>query len=233
MMSAGVSEKRFAQHFISCSMEFIDEKLAKYSEDHTSGENDLLKELNRETWAKVMMPRMLSGHLQGRFLSMLSKMIRPHEVLEIGTYTGYSALCLAEGLADGGVLHTIDINEELSDMVGLYIKKAGLQGTIRCYTGSALDIIPTLPAHFDLVFIDADKENYSAYYQLVFERIRPGGYIIADNVLWSGKITDEKQLAKDKDTRALHEFNRMVQSDPRVENVLLPVRDGLMLIRKR
>ncbi|MDX5319784.1 MAG: O-methyltransferase [Bacteroidota bacterium] len=212
-------------------MEFIDEKLAAYSEAHTSPESPILAELNRETWAKVMMPRMLSGHIQGRLLSMFSKMIRPKEILEIGTYTGYSALCLAEGLADGGVLHTIDINEELEDMVRKYIRQAGLEENIRFHIGNAMDIIPELNTRFDLVFIDADKENYSNYFDLVIDRMHTGGYIIADNVLWSGKVVDPNEVSRDEETKALHAFNEKIQKDSRVENILLPVRDGLMVIR--
>lgn len=214
-------------------MEFIDEKLAAYSEAFTTPESSILADLNRETWAKVMVPRMLSGHIQGRLLSMFSKMIQPHEILEIGTYTGYSALCLAEGLVDGGVLNTIDINEELEDMVSKYIHMAGLEESIRFHIGDAMQIIPKLNHYFDLVFIDADKENYSNYFDLVIDRMRPGSYIIADNVLWSGKVLDEKEIEQDMETRALHEFNQKVQKDSRVENILLPVRDGLMVIRKK
>jgi predicted O-methyltransferase YrrM len=160
-------------------------------------------------------------------------MIQPKEILEIGTYTGYSALCLAEGLADGGVLHTIDINEELEDMVRGYIRKAGLEDNIKFHVGNAMDIIPTLNAWFDMVFIDADKENYSNYFDMVIDRLRPGGYIIADNVLWSAKVIDADIRAKDMETAALHAFNEKVHADKRVENILLPVRDGLMVIRKR
>lgn len=214
-------------------MEFIDENLAAYAENHTKAESELLAELNRETWAKVMMPRMLSGHIQGRLLSMFSKMINPKAILEIGTYTGYSALCMAEGLAEGGMLYTIDINEELEDMVRSYIHKSGYDENIQFMIGNAMDIIPTIPSQFDLVFIDADKENYSNYFDLVFDKLRPGAYIIADNVLWSGKVIDEKELSKDRETKALDEFNKKVQADPRVENILLPVRDGLMVVRKR
>lgn len=214
-------------------MEFIDTRLSEYAEAHTSPENQILQHINRTTWANVMMPRMLSGHLQGRFLSMVSHMIRPHEILEIGTYTGYSALCMAEGLAEGGVLHTIDVNEELEDMVREYITQSGLQDNVRFYIGKALDIIPTIYTTFDLVFIDADKENYSNYYDLVIDRVRPGGFIIADNVLWSGKVIDEKALSKDKETQMLDAFNKKVNNDRRVENVLLPLRDGLMVVRKK
>jgi caffeoyl-CoA O-methyltransferase len=214
-------------------MDFIDEKLSAYAEAHTTAESPLLAELNRETWAKVLMPRMLSGHIQGRLLSMFSQMIQPKEILEIGTYTGYSALCLAEGLAEGGVLNTIDINEELEDMVRKYIRKAGLEENIKFHIGNALEIIPKLTTHFDLVFIDADKENYSNYYDLVIDRMRTGSYIIADNVLWSGKVLEENEIANDLETRSLHEFSIKVHNDPRVENILLPIRDGLMVIRKR
>lgn len=214
-------------------MEFIDENLAAYAEDHTSAEPSLLQELNRETHAKVLMPRMLSGHIQGRFLSMISKMVQPREILEIGTYTGYSALCLAEGLADGGVLNTIDINEELEDMIRDYINRSGLSENIRFHVGNAMDIIPKLPSFFDLVFIDADKENYGNYYEMAIDRMRPGGFLIADNVLWSGRVLNEKDLLNDQETKALHAFNEKVQADDRVENILLPIRDGLMVIRKK
>lgn len=213
-------------------MEFLDSELNSYTENHTSPESGLLAELNRETQAKVMMPRMLSGHLQGRILSMVSHMIRPACILEIGSYTGYSALCLAEGLQENGILHTIDINDELNPMVNRYINKAGLNNKIKTYIGDALKIIPTLDLQFDIVFIDADKINYSKYYDLVIGKIQPGGFIIADNVLWSGKILEAADKM-DVDTKALHSFNEKVQLDSRVENVLLPVRDGLLFIRKK
>jgi caffeoyl-CoA O-methyltransferase len=214
-------------------MEFLDKDLTDYIESHTMPESPLLKKLNRDTQANILMPRMLSGHLQGRVLSMISHMIRPTGILEIGTYTGYSALCLAEGLQENGRLHTIDINEELESMVRSYIKEAGLENKISYYIGNALDIIKSLDLQFDIVFIDADKENYSNYYKLVFDKVRKGGFIIADNVLWSGKVigTDQKKNT-DKDTKAILEFNNMVHNDERVENVLLPVRDGLMILRK-
>lgn len=222
----------FNRLLIPLTMEFLDQKIADYIGHHTSPESEVLRNLNYETHAKVLMPRMLSGHLQGRVLSMLSHMIQPLQILEIGTYTGYSALCLAEGLAPGGVLHTIDINDELNGMVNRYIEKAGMQEKIKTYLGNALSIIPSLNYQFDLVFIDADKINYSAYYDLVFDKIRPGGYVIADNVLWSGKIIlPEDQL--DKDTRALQAFNAKVHADSRTDHVLMPVRDGLMVIRKK
>ncbi|MGV3599404.1 MAG: O-methyltransferase [Bacteroidota bacterium] len=214
-------------------MDFLDPKINQYAEDHTSPENSVLQALNRETYANVLMPRMLSGHIQGRILAMISKMLRPRRILEIGTYTGYSALCFAEGLTEDGVLHTIDINEELETMVRNYIGLAGLENKIKFHIGNALEIIPTLDETFDLVFLDADKENYAAYYDLVIDKLSTGGIIVADNVLWSGKVLDEKELAKDVETKALNEFNKKVLADPRVENVLMPVRDGLNVIRKK
>jgi len=210
-------------------MDFLPEDLQKYVTDHTSPESELLKRLTRDTQAKVLMPRMLSGHVQGRYLSMLSHLIRPENILEVGTFTGYSAICLAEGLQPGGKLVTIDVNEELEVRVRNYFNEAGLTNRIDYHIGDAAQIIPTLDLVFDLVFIDADKENYSNYYDLVFDKVRPGGLILADNVLWSGKVTRPKP---DKDTRALLEFNQKVMDDPRVENLLLPIRDGIMMIRK-
>lgn len=210
-------------------MEFLDEALAKYIEQHTDEEPALLKELNRETQLKVLMPRMISGHFQGRVISMLTKMIKPKNILEIGTYTGYSALCFAEGLAEGGKLITIDINEELEDLVRSYFNKSEYKNKIEYHLGDAAEIIPSLNEKFDIVFIDADKENYSKYYDLVFENVNKGGYIIADNVLWSGKVVGAKI---DKDTRAILEFNKKIQEDTRVENVLFPIRDGLLIARK-
>ncbi|MDX5348544.1 MAG: O-methyltransferase [Hymenobacteraceae bacterium] len=214
-------------------MEFIDKELQQYIEDHTEPESELLRKLNRETNAKVMMPRMLSGHLQGRVLSMLSHMIQPKQILEIGTYTGYSALCLAEGMQPGGTLHTIDINDELEDLVKRYITEAGLEGQVKQYVGDALEIIPTLTETFDLVFIDADKINYANYYNMVIDKVRPGGYIIADNVLWSGKVLEKYRKKLDKDTEAILNFNKQVHDDERVQNVLFPIRDGLMVLRKK
>lgn len=211
-------------------MEFLPDDIADYIEAHTSQESDHLKRINRETHAKVMMPRMLSGQLQGRYLSMISHLLKPKNILEIGTYTGYSAICLAEGLAEDGKLTTLDINEELETRVRDYFQQAGLSEKIDYRIGNALTIIPTIDQQFDLVFIDADKENYSKYYDLVFDKVKVGGVILADNVLWSGKITKPKP---DKDTRALLEFNAKVTNDTRVENVLLPLRDGIMMIRKK
>jgi len=210
-------------------MDFIDPKLGRYAEGHTSSETDLLKRINRNTHANVLMPRMLSGQLQGRFLAMISNMVKPKSILEIGTYTGYSAICLAEGLGSKGKLTTIDINEELKLSVEGYFEEAGFDGVMDYRIGNALEIIPKLSGPYDLVFIDADKENYARYYDLVFNLVPLGGYILADNVLWSGKVLDEHP---DKDTRAILEFNSKVQNDSRVENVLLPVRDGIMIVRK-
>jgi predicted O-methyltransferase YrrM len=176
---------------------------------------------------------MLSGHLQGRFLSMISKLVKPSYILEIGTYTGYSALCLAEGLAPNGKLFTLDVNPELEDLVNQYIEEAGYKNRIQMIIGDAYQLIRTLPHSFDLVFIDADKSSYSKYFDLLIDKLNPGGIILADNVLWSGKIIDEKSLSKDKDTQSIDAFNKKVQADPRVEVVLLPIRDGITLIRKK
>jgi predicted O-methyltransferase YrrM len=210
-------------------MEVINEALQNYSEKHTSQESDLLASINRETHAKVLMPRMLSGHLQGRMLAMISNMIKPTHVLEIGTYTGYSAICLCEGIREGGKLVTLDINEELENNERNNFSKAGLSNVIDYRIGNAVDIIPQLAMTFDLVFIDADKENYSNYFNMIIDKVNLGGFIMADNVLWSGKVLDTKQ---DKDTRAIVSFNDKINKDSRVENVLLPVRDGIMLMRK-
>ncbi|NVO03775.1 MAG: O-methyltransferase [Bacteroidetes bacterium] len=210
----------------------INEEIQKYANHHTREESDILKKLNRETYSKVLRPRMLSGHFQGALLEMLSLMIRPKQILEIGTYTGYSAICLVEGLVDGGTLHTIDNNEELEEIANSYFNEAGIQNKVKQYIGEALDIIPTIDEEFDLIFIDADKENYLNYYYLVFPKLRPGGFIIADNVLWSGKVVQEVKL-NDKETKSIMEFNDFVQNDDRVTNVLLPIRDGLMVLCKK
>jgi predicted O-methyltransferase YrrM len=214
-------------------MDFIDIKIQEYAEKFTAPESELLQALNRETWANVLIPRMLSGHLQGRILAMFSKLIRPKCILEIGTYTGYSALCLAEGLTHDGVLHTIDINEELRPIISKYFTKSGLGSQLQFHAGNALDIIPNLAGPFDLVFIDADKENYSNYFDVVIDRLQSGALIIADNMLWSGKVLDAAAIASDVETRALSHFTKKVHEDERVENVLLPVRDGLMLLRRK
>ncbi|MGZ5243181.1 MAG: O-methyltransferase [Bacteroidia bacterium] len=210
-------------------MDFLPEKLNDYIEQHTTPEDDVLKALNRETHIKVQMPQMLSGHVQGQILRMISYMIKPQNILEIGTFTGYSAICLAAGLQENGKLVTLDINEELEEMVRKYFAQAGLENKIDYRLGNALDILPTLDLTFDIVFIDADKQNYSRYYDLVFDKVAKGGFILADNVLWSGKVVEENP---NKDTKALIDFNEKVQNDDRVENVLFPVRDGIMVIRK-
>lgn len=204
--------------------------LSAYAERLTSSESDLLKKINRETHVRLLKPRMLSGHLQGRLLSLLSFMIKPRYIVEIGTFTGYSAICLAEGLQRGGRLITIDRNEELEQMVLNNFNAAGLTDIIEFRIGKAADLIPSLDEGIDLVFLDADKEQYSTYYDLVFDKVNAGGFILADNVLWNGKVLDAKP---DKDTRAIQAFNEKIQADERVENVLLPVRDGMMIVRKR
>lgn len=209
----------------------IDPKIENYSEEHSSNHSAILNELYRETHLKVMHPRMLSGQQQGRFLSMISHMIRPKAILEIGTYTGYSAICLAEGLSKEGKIHTLELDPELEKIANKYFKKAGVDKQIVQYFGDALEIIPSLDILFDLVFIDADKNNYANYYRLIFDKVRSGGYILVDNVLWSGKVIESLKKG-DKDTLGIIEFNTLVQQDERVENVLLPIRDGLMLIRK-
>jgi caffeoyl-CoA O-methyltransferase len=211
-------------------MEFLPDDLAAYVLAHTSAEPCLLKAISRDTHANVLKPRMLSGNIQGRFLSLVSKLMQPKTILEIGTYTGYSALCLAEGLAPEGKLITIDINEELENRVRGYFQQAQLADRIDYRIGNALDILPRLSDTFDLVFIDADKENYLQYYNLVFDKVRSGGLILADNVLWSGKITE---INADKDTRALQIFNDTIVADVRIECILLPLRDGIMMARKK
>jgi predicted O-methyltransferase YrrM len=213
-------------------MDFLPDNIDNYAVEHSQKEPELLQELNRETWQKALVPRMISGHYQGRVLSIISKLIRPVCILEIGTYTGYSALCLAEGLRDGGVIHTIDHNEELFDFQRKYFDRSAYGNNIKQYLGEALDIIPDLEGPFDLVFIDADKANYSRYFRLVVDKMRPGGVILSDNVLWSGKVTREP-AEKDLDTQELIRYNRLVNQDPRVETVLLPIRDGLTISRVR
>lgn len=210
-------------------MDFITEEIEEYSLKHTEKEPKLLSDLNRETWANVMNPRMLSGHLQGRILSMFSKMIHPINIIEIGTYTGYSALCMAEGLKNNGILHTIDINEEYTSIARRYFDSSIYSRNIKQYIGNAINILPTLKYNYQLAFIDADKENYSNYFDLIVDKIDLNGYIIADNVLWSGKVTHKN---KDKETLALDMYNKKVLTDSRFETILLPVRDGLMISRK-
>jgi len=213
-------------------MDFLSPELLAYCEDHSSGEDELLRHISRETHAKVLMPRMLSGHLQGKTLELLVKMLNPQIILEIGTFTGYSGICFARGLGENGRLITLDINEELEDMVRGFFEKSGLASKIDYRIGNAMDIIPTIKEKFDMVFIDADKANYINYYNLVVEKMKQGGIILADNVLWSGKVIIEEGKKIDKDTQIILDYNKMVQNDPRVENVLLPIRDGLMLARK-
>lgn len=211
-------------------MEIVNSIVEEYCVQHSTPEPPLLQQLNRDTHALVLQPRMLSGHFQGRFLALLSKMIQPNFILEIGTYTGYSALCLAEGLVPNGKLLTIDINEELESFTRNYINQSTFKDKIDYRIADAADVIPTLTTAIDLVFIDADKVNNKKYYDLVFEKVKTGGYILTDNVLWDGKVLDS--TAKDKKTTALREFNDYCQHDPRTENILLPIRDGLMLSRK-
>ncbi|TRO65589.1 O-methyltransferase [Christiangramia sabulilitoris] len=211
-------------------MHFLPEDIDEYIVAHSQNEPDLLSQLNRETNQKVMQPRMLSGHYQGRVLSLLSKMKNPETILEIGTYTGYSALCLAEGLAKNGVLHTIDVNEELFDLQKKYFDKSAYAGQIVQHLGDATEIIPGIDAKFDLVFIDADKPNYPKYFEQIIEKMNSGGLILSDNVLWSGKVV-KKAKKDDESTLALLEYNRLLVIDDRVETVILPIRDGLTLTR--
>lgn len=213
-------------------MHFLSPELEAYCERHSSAEPPHLKELAGETRAKVRMPIMLSGHLQGRFLSLLSTLVQPHKVLDIGTYTGYSALCFAEGLRPGGQVHTIDHNAQLAPMVQRYIRMAGMQDRITTYTGEAIDIIPTIEGAFDLVFIDADKHNYCNYFDLVVERVRPGGLIAADNVLWDGRVLEDESTWT-PETAGLVAYAHKVKSDERVNPVMVPLRDGLLVaVRK-
>lgn len=213
-------------------MEFIADELDQYVCAHSENEPDYLKELNRKTHVEVLQPRMLSGHFQGRVLSMLSHMIQPKRILEIGTYTGYSALCMAEGLTEDGLLITIDVNEELEEIVSSFIEKSGLSNKIKPMIGDAMELIPTLDEEFDIVFIDADKRNYINYYHLVFDKVKKGGYIIADNVLWSGKVLEAYEKL-DKSTQIIMDYNQLIHEDERVQEVLLPIRDGLMIARKK
>jgi caffeoyl-CoA O-methyltransferase len=213
-------------------MEFIDPALLAYCEAHTTQEDALLLKITRETQAKVLMPRMLSGHLQGKMLELFAKMLQPQTILEIGTYTGYSGVCLARGLKKGGKLITLDINDELETMVRGFFEESGLADQIDYRLGNALDILPSLSGPFDLVFIDADKFHNADYFDLIIDKVRPGGIILSDNVLWSGKVLTSAGQKIDKDTKAILDFNAKIQSDSRVENVLLPIRDGIMMARK-
>ena len=211
-------------------MHFISQELEDYIEKHSEKEPDLLAALNKETYQKILLPRMLSGHFQGRVLSMLSKLIRPVNILEIGTFTGYAALCLCEGMQENGQLHTIDIKEELETIQRKYFDKSPWGSQIFQHLGEAIDIIPTLEIKFDLVFIDADKENYLNYFEMIVPKMNKGGIILSDNVLWSGKVLEPLQK-NDSSTKVLLEYNELLKNDPRVETVLLPIRDGLFLLR--
>ncbi|MDV7186341.1 O-methyltransferase [Lutibacter sp. TH_r2] len=211
-------------------MEFIPKKIDAYVVQHSEKEPELLQQLNKETWQKIMNPRMLSGAYQGRLLAMISKLINPKNILEIGTYTGYSALCLAEGIQTNGKLITIDKNEELEDFVRVFFDKSEYGSQLQQKIGNAVEIIPSLEDKFDLVFIDADKSNYVNYFNLIINKMNTGGVILSDNVLWSGKVAEELK-AKDKDTKALLEYNKLLAEDKRVETIILPIRDGLTISR--
>jgi len=209
----------------------IDNKIQEYAESHTTPESPVLYDLNRQTHIKVLRPRMLSGHLQGEFLKMFSGLVKPRRILEVGTYTGYSTICLAEGLQEGGKLITLEKNVELIDFAQEYFKKSGYDNNIELVVGDALDTLHEVEGGFDLVFIDANKKDYSKYYDIIIEKVNKGGYILADNVLWSGKVVDEG-ADKDADTIAIKAFNKKVHDDPRTENMLLTLRDGILIIKK-
>ena len=210
-------------------MAFTSQILDSYLESNASSEDPILAELSRETFLKVQMPQMLSGHVQGIFLELLSRMIVPRRILEIGTFTGYSTICLAKGLAPDGILYTLDINEELEPLFSKYFVRSGLDSKIKFIPGNALKTIPEINEEFDIVFIDADKMNYINYYDLIIDKVKSGGYILTDNVLWSGKVLEEK---KDKETLNIHLFNEKLASDPRIQNVIIPIRDGMNIARK-
>jgi len=210
----------------------INPDIEQYAEQYSKPESDLLYRLNRETHLKVLHARMLSGHLQGKLLQCISQMIQPENVLEIGTYTGYSALCLAEGLSKNGVIHTIEINGELEEIALKYFKESNAAKQIKLHIGDAVQIIPTLNLAFDIVFIDSDKQQYCRYYELVFEKVKAGGFILAENVLWNEKVLCQPH-PNDKDAQGIIEFNNMISRDDRVDNLLLPLRDGIMIIRKK
>ena len=211
--------------------DIVNNKIEDYIRKNSSKEPEILKDLNKETYLKVLNPRMLSGHIQGRFLSIITKLIKPKKILEIGTYTGYSAICMAEGLIENGIIHTIDINEELVSIQNKYFAKSKCNNSIIQHVGDARNIIKSINEKFDLVFLDADKENYIEYYELVIEKVKKGGLIIADNVLWTGKVV-EPEKDDDELTQYLIDFNKMINEDDRVENIILPLRDGLNVIIK-
>ena len=206
------------------------DKVLEYAEQHTTTEDEVLQALRRETYLKVLQPQMLSGQIQGQLLTFFSQMLQPKAILEIGTFTGYAAICLAKGLTQNGIMHTIEVNEEKETIIRKYLAKANLNNKVKLHIGDAAQIIPTLTETFDLVFIDAGKKHNALYYDMIFDRVRQGGFIITDNVLWKGKVTED---TNDKRTRLIDEFNKKIQGDERVENLLLPVRDGLMIVRKR
>ncbi|MBL87419.1 MAG: methyltransferase [Winogradskyella sp.] len=213
-------------------MYFLPEALDNYVVEHSEQEPELLQQLTRETYQKVLQPIMLSGPYQGRVLSMISKLVNPKSILELGTFTGYATLCLAEGLQKNGIIHTVDINEELHDFQRKYFDKSGFGEQINQYTGNALDIIPELDVMFDLVFIDADKPNYSNYFHLIIDKLNPGGIILSDNVLWHGKVV-EPLNDKDVSTKAVLDYNTLLKEDNRIETVMLPIRDGLTISRRK
>jgi predicted O-methyltransferase YrrM len=206
--------------------------IEEYILNHSDDEDPILAELNRETNLKILRPRMLSGHLQGKILEMISKMINPEKILELGTYTGYSAICLTKGLKENGILHTIEINDELEEVILKYFQKAEVENKIKLHFGDARTIVPEINEQFDLVFIDADKREYLEYYHIIFDFVKPGGFILADNVLWSGKVIKMK-TPDDEYTKGIFDFNKFIKDDDRIEKVILPLRDGLTLIRKK
>lgn len=211
------------------ALNMLSPAIEKYIKENSTPEDTVLQELSRETHMKVQMPQMLSGHLQGLFLEFVSRMVQPKRILEIGTFTGYSAICLAKGLTEDGLLYTIDINDELEPINAKYFEKAGISNKVKRISGDAKKLVADIDEVFDIVFIDADKQNYAAYFDLVINKVRKGGYIIADNVLWSGKVAEEK---KDKDTLAIDSYNKQVFNDERVINYILPLRDGLNIAQK-
>ena len=213
-------------------MHFLPQDFDDYIVKHSAKEPELLQQLNRETNLKVLQSRMLSGHYQGRILSMISMLVQPSAILEIGTYTGYSALCLAEGLRPDGILHTIDVNEELFDLQKKYFDASSYSALIKQHLGDATEVIPGITEDFDLVFIDADKPNYPVYFRQIMEKLRPGGIILSDNVLWNGKVLQPVR-EDDESTKALLEYNRLLVKDPRLETVMLPIRDGLTISRRK
>ncbi len=212
-------------------MDFLPGHIEAYALEHSSRESEVLKRLNRETHAKVLRPRMLSGHLLGRFLAFMSRMIKPMRILELGTYTGYSAICLAEGLQPGGKIDTIDHNPELGDFAAHYFEQAGIRNKVIQHMGEALDILPRLHGPYDLVFMDADKTNYRRYFDMIYPKLRKGAVLMADNVLWSGKVLDEA-YHNDEETLGIIQFNKYIKDHPGVQHLLLPVRDGVMLVEK-